>query len=392
MLFGKAIDDIKDSDLQDLVNNKIPEDQTLEYKRQMYAPNDNLEILRDISSFANAFGGDVVIGIEEKGGVAQKVIGIQDAETAKSRIVKLCLACIHARIMGLAARAIPVTGDGHVLVVRIPRSLQAPHMISWKGRQEFWRRHGTDKSMMSVEEIGAEFVRASSLRESLEKMLERKEAELVAEAKGEPLFVICASPIFIREDLIATDDQSVRQLLGSPPRHPAARGWGLVSGAGSPRPTLWGLEVVLPHENTHLVLDRSGYAEFATTSGWTAAPHPSQPDSLERLNPYALVCWTLNFLKFYRTLVEQIGLFSAIVVKLAMHNIQGMGLEQTLRELPFPRTNTWNRNNLPIGPIPIAYNFAPELTAKELLDRVWNAFHWEFCDGFDDQANPTFKT
>jgi predicted HTH transcriptional regulator len=50
----------------------------LEYKRTTYGNGDAdvKEYLKDVSSFANTHGGDLVIGIEEKGGLARKVPGV----------------------------------------------------------------------------------------------------------------------------------------------------------------------------------------------------------------------------------------------------------------------------------------------------------------------------
>jgi len=52
-------------DIQKLIENKIEESLTLEYKREL--SRNNKEIAKDISAFANTSGGVIIYGIEEKG-------------------------------------------------------------------------------------------------------------------------------------------------------------------------------------------------------------------------------------------------------------------------------------------------------------------------------------
>jgi predicted HTH transcriptional regulator len=64
---GKPLTEIAPSDLRDLIDNKVRESQTLEFKRENYGrlDDDIREMLRDISAMANAFGGDLLLGVDE---------------------------------------------------------------------------------------------------------------------------------------------------------------------------------------------------------------------------------------------------------------------------------------------------------------------------------------
>ena len=54
--------------LQNLINSKIPESKILDYKRDKIGrkDNDKKEFLFDISSFANADSGNLILGIDEE--------------------------------------------------------------------------------------------------------------------------------------------------------------------------------------------------------------------------------------------------------------------------------------------------------------------------------------
>lgn len=66
-MINKKLEDITTSDLQALIDNKVIEGKTIEYKREM--PNNSdpakKEFLADVTSFANSSGGDLIFGIEQ---------------------------------------------------------------------------------------------------------------------------------------------------------------------------------------------------------------------------------------------------------------------------------------------------------------------------------------
>src|SRR4030042_326905 len=79
--------------------------------------------------------------------------GIEDAEAASARITSSCLSNIDERIPGLQIHLVPLSNGKHIIVIRIPKSPRAPHMITFKGLYQFWKRHDRQKSRMSIAEI-----------------------------------------------------------------------------------------------------------------------------------------------------------------------------------------------------------------------------------------------
>jgi predicted HTH transcriptional regulator len=61
-------EDIVESHIQQLITDRVSERRSLEYKRELPTRQDESvrEFLADVSSFANAAGGDLVYGIEDE--------------------------------------------------------------------------------------------------------------------------------------------------------------------------------------------------------------------------------------------------------------------------------------------------------------------------------------
>src|SRR5262245_5758603 len=80
-MIDKRLDQITREDLEALVTEKRPEGRALDYKRDLELSTDahKRELARDVSSFANASGGDLIFGIEEEKDANGKNLGIPKA-------------------------------------------------------------------------------------------------------------------------------------------------------------------------------------------------------------------------------------------------------------------------------------------------------------------------
>src|SRR3990172_9453029 len=74
----RPLNTITNVDLQGLVTNAVAELRVVEYKSQLPGGSDKerIEFLRDVSSFANATGGHIFLGIAEKRGIPVPPLGI----------------------------------------------------------------------------------------------------------------------------------------------------------------------------------------------------------------------------------------------------------------------------------------------------------------------------
>jgi predicted HTH transcriptional regulator len=122
-------DNMHEADLAELIATQVPEGLRIEYKRDLYgnSDRDKREALKDVSAFANAFGGHLLIGIEEQNGLPTAVPGILDInpDEVLLRLEQLILSGIEPRIHGIRMRAIPLTNSSFCFVLRIPLMKQA---------------------------------------------------------------------------------------------------------------------------------------------------------------------------------------------------------------------------------------------------------------------------
>jgi len=163
------LEQITEAHLQALIDAKVPESRTIDYKRQTYgnANTDNSELLADISSFANTTGGDIVLGIESAGGIPTALAPlIIDLDAEKLRFEQLARDGLRPRIINLDFRAVPISG-GQVLIVRVPRSFSAPHRVVRQGSNRFWARSAAGKYEPDVDELRQLFLAAPQLADRI---------------------------------------------------------------------------------------------------------------------------------------------------------------------------------------------------------------------------------
>lgn len=178
-MLPSRIDDISADDILGLVADKIAEYKILEYKQALNLGPDRerAEFLADVSSFANATGGDIIYGIAEESDESNQPTGIpadvvplkiDNPATECARIEQLVESGIEPRIPIVQVRAIHIPERGHVIVVRVGKSWIAPHMVTYANRSRFYSRNSsTGKVQLDVQQIGAAFAAQRDLGERL---------------------------------------------------------------------------------------------------------------------------------------------------------------------------------------------------------------------------------
>jgi predicted HTH transcriptional regulator len=127
-LRNKSLDLVQEVDLQVLVDNKVREIKTVEYKQGLPGNSDGekREFLYDISSLANASGGDLIYGMKEIDGVAAEVSGLQisNVDGEILRLEGIICTGIEPRIPGLVIHPVPLRNKGVAIVIRVPIALR----------------------------------------------------------------------------------------------------------------------------------------------------------------------------------------------------------------------------------------------------------------------------
>lgn len=163
MLFNKSQAEIDESDLQTLVDNRVPEGKTIEYKSILpgNANGDKKEFLADVSSFANAAGGDLLFGIEEQAGIPTTLTGIQieDVDALKLRLEDMLHTGIDPRLPRVDIHPIALVSkpSHYVLILHVQKSWFLLHRVIFNGHGHFYSRHSAGKYRLDVTELRTAF-------------------------------------------------------------------------------------------------------------------------------------------------------------------------------------------------------------------------------------------
>jgi len=159
-LLHLPIETITEAQLGDLIQAKAAESLHIEYKRQTYGGGDGAhrEFLADVSSFANARGGDLLIGVEAAKGVPSALsafAGNADAELL--RLDNMARGGLEPRISNLQMRAVPIAAGGSVLVIAFRAVIGDRTALSSVGPISFTLGRRSANTKPNVDELRAMF-------------------------------------------------------------------------------------------------------------------------------------------------------------------------------------------------------------------------------------------
>ena len=161
----RLIADIPDQELKDLIGMQR-ENQRIDFKQKYdrQDPNDQAkhkrEICTDVTAMANAEGGYILIGVNEKAGLAQEFFNVDNPTQIAQSIGSICLNGIDPPIRDLqvAERSFECDGkDITLVIVHIPPSDFRPHGFKSQGSINFVKRYGTDTREYPMTDLGVDF-------------------------------------------------------------------------------------------------------------------------------------------------------------------------------------------------------------------------------------------
>lgn len=190
-MIPKILNSITKTDIESLVANQVHEGRTIEYKQILpgNGDEDKREFMADVCSFANAVGGDILYGVQENDGIPVVIPGLADFNEDKERLRldNMIRDGITPRIQGVQMLAVPGFGKGPLFVLRIPRSWNGPHMVTFRGNSRFYGRGSAGKYQMDISEIRSAFQGAELLSEKIRQWRDGRIGRLVASDTPVPL-------------------------------------------------------------------------------------------------------------------------------------------------------------------------------------------------------------
>ena len=180
-----------EADLAELLGGQVPEGLHIDYKRDLYgaADADRRETLKDISAFANAAGGHLIIGIDEQNGIPIGIPGVAgtNPDDVVLRLEQLARSGLEPRIPGLRIRAIPLANGATCFVVRIPRSWNPPHRVSAQNSNRYWIRNSGGAHEASLDELRTLFTQGSTASDRAIEFSDRRLTEISSGRGSRPL-------------------------------------------------------------------------------------------------------------------------------------------------------------------------------------------------------------
>lgn len=184
-MIHRSFEQINKVDIETLLDNEVREIRTLEYKAELPggADEDKREFLYDVSSLANASGGDLLFGVPAKDGIPIEPLGLRDlsADATILRLENIVRDGIDPRIPGIRMRALDNFPNGSVLIVRVPKSWAAPHMVTFKNVSRFYSRNSAGKYQLDVSEIRAAFAHSETIAEKIRRFRDDRLAKIIAD-------------------------------------------------------------------------------------------------------------------------------------------------------------------------------------------------------------------
>lgn len=379
---GQPLASVSIDDLRRLIANAVPESLHLDYKRELKLDDkdEKKEFLRDLTALANSEGGMIIYGMEEDRDTAGKPTGIPrsvDGFPILNRdffvlsVEHIIKDGIDERLPSYQLATVPVAGDNHVLMIRVPPSLRAPHMVTLGGERRFFIRGNSGRQDMSTAQVRDSVLRTESVVERIRTFIEKRaEKHAGAPTQSRPFWMLHVIPL-VRTGvaLDVTDQAVIKRLREIETPH-----------GGSGRHSIDGYQVGERDPEgliSHTLVFRDGTIEFLDQGSF--AQHA------KGVNYFACGLFDQLLFKLLRSALElyrEGRLQFPAVVSITIQSIKGYSMPPA--RLVFDRSQPISENA--ITPEPLILTHLPDdvtMLLRPLLDFSWNAFGLPRCQGYD---------
>ncbi len=386
MAFGnKQPSQLTEADLLALITGGEMEGKSIDYKRDRVGASDGdrKEFLYDLSSFANAAGGHLVIGMDESGGLPTALPGLAgiDPDAEIARLEQMARDGVRPPIPGLQSGAVALESGSVAIVIAIPKSWNPPHQVVFQKAFRFYGRDTNGKYQIDVDELRSIFALSASAAERIRQFRVERIASVAA---GEaPVLLDEGAKLVIHvlplSAFTGTSAPDLRPVWEDPTPLVAALG-----GGGSHRYNADGLLLASPSQPAprYIQLFRSGAIEVV--SGYSAdaaklALLPSlafERDIIRAANGARQICEAASIQPPFIIAVSLLGMKDwKLGVDPGRYIESGSGFERD--PLLIPELMLENLAN------PLTQSLKP------LLDVAWNAAGWPQSIYYDRSGQRT---
>jgi Schlafen, AlbA_2 len=373
-------------DLQALVLEQAREGRRIEFK-QMVESDDGAkrEFLADVSSLANASGGDLVIGIRDENGIAVELVGIAraavDAETL--RLENIVRDGLEPRLPGVQTRVIDIDENRSVLVMRVPRSWAGPHMVIFKGLSRFYSRNSAGKYQLDVGEIRAAFNSAQTAQMAVRDFRLERLARITADQGGVPLLagaktVMHLIPLSLTDGFGQIDLSSVADGSHNAFRPLRASGW-------NTRINFDGAVTYAPGPNDESPSSYTQIFRNGAVEGVDAFMLRTRSNDRELIPSTALEEALIEALGRYLTLLRDLDVAPPLVLATSYLGVRGF--EMAVNQRYFESGMPIDRDDLLIPETLIeSLDSNADVLMRPQLDALWNAVGFPSSTNYDDEG------
>lgn len=389
-MIPKPLEIIEATDIHALVANGDEERRTMDFKRDLpgNADKDKIELRADVTSFANAGGGDLIFGVDEAGGVATAVPGLaginSDAEIR--RIEAVIQSSIDPRVPGIESRAVAIPGKGPVIIVRVPKSWRGPHLAKINDTFRMFGRNSKGKYIFDATEIRSLFALSEQLPERIRRWRDDRLAKVIGGdapvplEDGSRLFIHLLPLSSFTGNIELSAGELVKQWL--PFRPPGVSGW-------DHRVNIDGVIMFSANRgkskrnNAYCQVFRSGRVEAVSTDFVRVREGRRIVSSL--LYEQMMIEALASYLKG----LKDLGLPLPIVALAAISGANGAWFVVP-QGIEWPEDSTIDRDMLMLPDVLIE-TYAPDVPTllRPVFDAVWNAAGWERSFNYDEKGKWT---
>ena len=354
-MFTKPLTDIDEYDIQALVNHKEQESAELEFKRDIESTDKGKKKLaKHVSAMANANGGIIIFGIEEKDSKADKLIGIDEMvgdQPVGEFVNNVLISRVRPRL-AVQPQAVKLANGKVVLVLQVSRIPYRPHMVL--AENVYYVRHNCSVALADEHEVRAMVLESKSSSDEVKEFLKKRNLD----DKDKENFALNPLTKGMRETLSMLDEKPEGYegkpfvLFASCPRHLEERVHDIASedferkaiqsgkfnllslnidflqglkkhttseSVRFTNPIFKSRQEILDNPAGYVEIFRNGYVERGLCESIIENdPGRTRLGLLFHISFFAADFWA--YMKFIRQLYEQIGYFDEINISIALSN------------------------------------------------------------------------